>query len=74
MRKLLIIPAVLLLLLFFSVFFLVLSVYPPYISVIALVMLGLVVAWWKFGRRGSAGVSNSEAGIMGRHQSKEGLL
>ena len=71
---LLLLPGVLLLLVCMSLFFLALSVFPPYISFIALGIIGLIVLWWKFGRRASKEVVNSEAGIMGRQSSKEGLL
>jgi len=71
---LLLLPGVLLLLLFMCLFFLALSFFPPYISVIALGIIALIVLWWKFGRRGSKEILNSEAGLMGRQSSKEGLL
>jgi hypothetical protein len=62
--------AVVLLLAFGAV---VLAVAPPVASLAALGILALAAAWFFLARRKSAGVL-SEASLMGRQTSKDGLL
>lgn len=63
------------LLLLAAVVGLVLTVAPPAVSAVALGILALLTLWVLFGRRGSSTIlAGSEASLMGRQSSKEGLL
>lgn len=69
----LLLPAALLgLLLCGAVMVFTLSVAPPLVSAVALVILGLLALWFFARRRGSGPVS--ESSLIGYQSSKEGLL
>lgn len=66
-------PAIVAVLFLAAIFGITLALLPPFVTAVALGVLALVVLWFIFHRRAVAGVA-SEASLMGRQKSVEGLL
>lgn len=66
-------PAIVAVLFLAGIFVFTLSLLPPIVTSVSLVVFGMVALWFVLRRRAGA-VTASEASLMGRQKSVEGLL
>lgn len=72
---LLMIPAALLIAGMLGLSFFILHFFPPFVTWVAVCMMVVVGAWLLFSRRGASSIiAGSEASMIGRQSSKDGLL